>query len=171
MKSFLGRTIDVEVLIRGRVLRECVLTERCLLMMIIFCNEDKNEIDRQVLDFKALQFYQKIETAEKLLKKQYPYVYELAVNEFFQLHEIREFRNLIAHSIFDFDKSLPDPINFSVWEIVKPDDKIQYHKEVKMDIKSVSEMVERIRTVNKQLLGVNIRIEDAFKVRFPNFIG
>ena len=144
MKSFLGRSIDVEVLIRGRVLRECALTEHCLLRMIIFCNEDKNEIDRQVLDFKSLQFYQKIETAEKLLKQQYPYIHDLVVNEFSQLHEIRVFRNLIAHSRFDFDKSLPNPTNFSVWEIVKPDDKIQYHREVKMDINSVSEMVEKI---------------------------
>lgn len=171
MKSFLGRSIDVEVLIRGRVLRECALTEHCLLRMIIFCNEDKSEIDRQVLDFKSLQFYQKIIIAEKLLKQQYPYIYDLVTNEFSQLQEIREFRNLIAHSRFDFDKSLQDPTTFCVWEIVKPDDNIQYHKEIKMNIKSVTEMVEKIRTVNKQLLGVNIRIEDTFKARFPNFIG
>jgi hypothetical protein len=109
--------------------------------------------------------------AEKILKERYPELFDRISLEFSQLQEIREFRNLIAHSVFRFDTTLNDPPDFFVSEIVKPDDKIQYYRDVKYNITHVTETVEKIRSINRKLLEVNIVIEDSFKLRFPGFLG
>ena len=170
-KTFNERAVDVEVLIRGNVLRQCAVTELALLRMIIFCNEEKPDIEKDIFDFKSLMFFAKIGKAQKLLKEQYPDIEDKNQELFNELYELKDFRNLIAHSMFEFDQSLPNPTAFILWEVIKPPDKIQFFDSVGYTIDDVDKMVKRIKKANKVLLGINIIIEDNFNRRFPGFLG
>jgi len=171
MKSFKERAKDVELLLRGKVLSECAITEVSLLRMIIFCNEEREEMNKEILNFKSLIFQQKIIRAEKILQEMKPALYETVKEEFASLHRIREFRNNIAHSMFTWDENEKDISYFYVWEIKVPEDKIQYHQAIKYTLQDAGAMVDEMFRINKKLLGINIIIEDEFIKRFPGFLG
>lgn len=157
---------EKEYLLRGRVINISSQIESLIARMIILVNFE--QLSEENVPFKKMNYNAKLSKLISLFKQYYPIDYQSSRTVFDNLDSIKEFRNKMAHCIFQWND--PSLQSLMVVDAEIAEDGTHYFDGTKYSFTDVLKKIDDFKGAAIGLLHLIIQIEDRLGQKHPGFL-
>lgn len=166
-KSLFKKRSELEIMMRGKVMQITSRIETYLIQIMLLADFENPKA--KPIPFRDLKYYEKINKAQKYLKKYSKILHAKHQPIFSELHKLKEFRNLFAHCSMTWEGEGTE--SFTLWDMKEDKTDLIHSMMPKVySLKEVGENVAKLTDLQLTLLSISAEMAKPVLEKHPELL-